>query len=298
MSGLSIYDFKTKIPIDKGWSADKKYCVTTSDGKKYLLRISKIEQQARKRVEFDMMQRLEALGVPMCRPIAFDTCDEGVYSLQSWIEGKDFEEAFTILSDTEQYAYGMEAGRILKQIHTIPAPDTQEEWEGRFNRKIDRKIQMYKDCPIKYEKGQLFINYINENRNLLKNRPQCYQHGDYHVGNMMIDQDGKLHIIDFDRDDFGDPWEEFNRIVWCAQISPPFATGMVNSYFDEHVPMDFWRLLALYISCNTLSSIPWAIPFGQSEIDTMMKQAKEVLEWYDNMQNPVPIWYKGCIYSA
>lgn len=292
---MYIYDFKTRVQIAKGWSGDKKYCVTTPDGKKYLLRISKIEQQERKRVEFEMMQRVEVLGIPMCKPIAFGTCDEGVYLLQSWIEGKDFEEVLTTLTDTEQYAYGIEAGQILKHIHTIPAPDTQEEWEARFNRKIQRKIQMYKECPIKYENGQSFIDYINTNRYLLKNRPQCYQHGDYHVGNMMIDYDGKLQIIDFDRDDFGDPWEEFNRIVWSAQKSPFFASGMVNGYFDENVPIDFWRLLALYISSNTISSIPWAIPFGQSEIDTMINQAKEVLEWYDNMQNPVPTWYKGYI---
>lgn len=260
-----------------------------------MLRISKIEQEERKRVEFQMMQCVEALGVPMCKPIAFGTCDEGVYSLQSWIEGKDFEEVLTMLTDTEQYDYGIEAGQILKHIHTIKAPDTQEEWEVRFNRKIHRKIQMYNDCPIKYENGQSFIDYINANRYLLKSRPQCYQHGDYHVGNMMIDCDGKLHIIDFDRDDFGDPWEEFDRIVWSAQKSPLFATGMVNGYFDGNVPMDFWRLLALYIASNTLSSMPWVIPFGQSEIDIMINQAKEVLEWYDNMQNPVPTWYKGCI---
>lgn len=66
---------------------------------------------------------------------------------------------------------------------------------------------------------------------------------------------------------------------------------MVNGYFDGDVPLEFWRLLALYISSNTLSSVPWAIPFGQSEIDTMLDQAKEVLQWYDNMKNPVPTWY-------
>ena len=34
------------------------------------------------------------------------------------------------------------------------------------------------------------FKYIAENRHLLKNRPQSYQHGDYHIGNMMIDSNG------------------------------------------------------------------------------------------------------------
>jgi len=290
-----MIDYTTKTPITKGWSSDKKYCITDSDGEKYLLRISPAEQYDRKNNEFEMMQCVAALGIPMCQPIEFGACDEGVYSIQSWIDGKDAEEIIPTLSDREQYAYGLEAGRILKQIHSIPAPPTQEDWEVRFNRKIDRKIKMYSDCPIKYENGQAFIDYINANRHLLKDRPQCYQHGDYHIGNMMIDSDGKLQIIDFDRDDFGDPWEEFNRIVWCAQKTSLFASGMVNGYFNGNVPMEFWQLLTLYIASNTLSSIPWAIPFGQTEIDTMQKQAQEILHWYDNMQNPVPTWYKGVI---
>ena len=79
-------------------------------------------------------------------------------------------------SDTEQYVYGLEAGRILRKIHSIPAPATQEDWEIRFNRKMDYKIKKYVECPIKYENGHAFIDYINENRHLLKNRPQVYAH--------------------------------------------------------------------------------------------------------------------------
>jgi aminoglycoside phosphotransferase (APT) family kinase protein len=282
-----VIEFARKTPINKGWSCDKKYCVTTADDTKYLLRITPFEKSASREDMFRMMQRVATLGVPMCKPVEFGTCDEGVYALHTWIYGEDAEDVIPTLSDTEQYTYGLEAGRILKNIHSIPASPTQEDWETRFN----RKIQMYNDCPIKYGNGQAFIDYINENRHLLKNRPQTYQHGDYHIGNMMIDKNGKLQIIDFDRYDFGDPWEEFNRIVWCAQETPLFASGIVNGYFENEIPMDFWKLLALYISSNALSSVPWAIPFGQGEIDTMLNQAKEVLQWYDNMQNPVPSWY-------
>ena len=108
---------------------------------------------------------------------------------------------------------------------------------------------------------------------------------------MMIDQNGVLKIIDFDRDDYGDPWEEFNRIVWCAQSAPEFASGMVDGYFNGNVPMDFWKLLALYMSSNTLGSLPWAIPFGEEEIQVMRKNAVDVLSWYDDMKQVVPSWY-------
>ena len=70
-----------------------------------------------------------------------------------------------------------------------------------------------------------------------------------------------------------------------------FACGMVDGYFDKNVPMEFWRLLALYISSNTLSSIPWAIPFGEDEIRKFLEQAEEILGWYEGMTKIVPSWY-------
>ena len=239
------------------------------------------------------MERAASLGVPMCLPIEFGISEEGVFSVQSWIDGRDAEEIIPAKPEDEQYAYGLEAGRILRKIHTIPAPAAQEDWETRMNRKIDTKIRKYMECPLKYENDKPILDYLAENRHLLKGRPQTYQHGDYHIGNMMLDHSGKLQIIDFNRFDYGDPWEEFNRIVWCAQKAPAFAAGMVDGYFDSAVPPEFWKLLTLFISSNTLSSLYWAIPFGEGEVDTMVKQAQDVLNWYDNMQNPVPSWYRN-----
>ncbi len=283
--------FIKSIPITKGWSEDKKYCVTKQDGMNYLLRVSPIQLFDRRKSMFELMKRADQLGIPMCRPIDFGICEEGVYSLQSWIDGQDAEDMIRSFSDKEVYQYGLEAGRILQKIHTIPAPDTQEAWENRFNRKMDFKIKQYQECPLKFDGGEQLVDYINQNRYLLQGRPQCFQHGDYHIGNMMIDQNGKLIIIDFDRFDFGDPWEEFNRIVWCAQASPVFASGMIDGYFSGNPPMDFWRLLAMYIASNTLGSVAWAVSFGQGQVDVMMDQMRDVLSWYDGMERAVPAWY-------
>lgn len=291
---MSVYEeIVSRKPVEKGWSGDKKYCATTKDGKKYLLRITSQERAHRFHLCYLRMQEVASLGIPMCLPVEFGECDEGTYAIHSWIDGVDAEEYIPTLSKEKQYQYGLDAGRILRKLHSLPAPLDAPDWEDRFNAKIDRKLQMYENCQLKYENGEPFIHYIESNRHLLKGRPQTYQHGDYHIGNMMIDQNGILTVIDFDRDDFGDPWEEFNRIVWCAQAAPAFASGMVDGYFNDQVPVEFWKLLALYIASNTLSSLPWAIPFGEKEIQVMRKQAVQVLGWYDDMKNVVPAWYRN-----
>ena len=282
-----------RTPIDKGWSGDWKYRAVTADGDVYLLRVSPPERQDRKQREFEKMAEAAKLGIPMCRPVEIGTCGEGVYVLQSWIDGEDAEPLIPTLDAGRQYQYGLDAGRILKKLHTLPAPADVPDWESRFQAKIDRKIAMYQACGLQYASGsEAFLRYIEENRHLLAGRPQTYQHGDYHIGNMMIDRSGTLHIIDFDRDDYGDPWEEFNRIVWSAQATPAFASGMVDGYFDGRVPMAFWQLLALYISSNTLSSLPWAIPFGETQIAVMQEQAAQILDWYAGMTQVIPSWYQ------
>ena len=287
-----IYDtIAERCPIEKGWSGDRKYCAVTTDGRRYLLRITDPDRAERLHLCFLRMQEAAALGIPMCMPIEFGQGPEGTYVLHSWIDGSDAEAVIPELPARQQYAYGLDAGRILKKLHSLPAPDGIPGWAERFNAKIDRKIAMYESCPLKYENGALLMNYLIKNRDLLQDRPQTYQHGDYHIGNMMVDSRGKLTVIDFDRDDFGDPWEEFNRIVWCAQSAPAFAGGMVDGYFDGNVPVAFWKLLALYICCNSLGSLPWAIPFGEKEIGVMRRQAAQVLEWYDGMRCVVPGWY-------
>lgn len=290
---MNIDCFGRWEPIRKGWSGDQKYRVTDTTGVSYFLRLSALERYEKQKNEFRMMQSLWALGIPMPEPIAFGICDEGVYSLHGWIEGTVLEEQVGALPVSEQRKYGLAAGCILKDIHSLPAPDETEDWESRFNRKADAKIKAYRECPLKFAGGEAFVEYIEQNRKLLKGRPQAYQHGDYHAGNMMLDGAGKLYIIDFDRDDYGDPWEEFNRITWCVQASPVLAAGMVDGYFGGEPPELFWRLLAFYIASNTLSHLPWAMSFGTEEIEVATRLAEGVLQWYNGMRNVIPTWYKN-----
>lgn len=287
-------------PILKGWSNDKKYKIETKDGALLLLRIAEIEEVEKKRAEFDFVKRVADLGIPMSRPVDFGFCNQGkqVYTLLTWCEGEDAERLLPQLTEEQQSLLGVQAGKILHEIHTLKAPVDQEDWGSRFNRKLDTRIARYRDCGIRFEGDEEIISYLQKNRGLLENRAQTYQHGDYHVGNLIVSKDLTLSVIDFNRPDYGDPWEEFNRIVWSATVSPAFATGQIMGYFQGEPPKEFFVSLLFYIASNTISSIPWAIPYGEREIGTMIHQAKEILSWFDQLQTCIPSWYKQGKYST
>ena len=69
---MKIYDtIVTREPIRKGWSGDTKYCVTTEDGSKYLLRITAPERAHRFYLCYQRMEEAAKLHIPMCLPVEF-----------------------------------------------------------------------------------------------------------------------------------------------------------------------------------------------------------------------------------
>ena len=293
MQDIPNYDSFTQIrPIRKGWSGEEKYYIETREGERLFLRLADAGELGRKQLEFALLEQAHALGVPMPKPLNVGLCREGrrVYSLFTWCEGEDAEEVLPSLSEAEQYQLGLRAGEHLRLLHAVPVPQGMASWEEHFNRKLDRKLKQYADCPLSFAGDTHVLRYLEENRQLLAGRPRCFQHGDYHVGNMVIGGAG-LSVIDFNRFDFGDPWEEFNRIVFSAAASPKFAKGQIDGYFGGEPPLLFFQLMAFYIAANTLGGLPWAVSYGEQEVEYMTRQAADVLSWFANMTNPVPAWY-------
>lgn len=241
------------------------------------------------------MRRVAKLGIPMSMPVRFGRCSGGkeVYGLFTWCDGEDAESALRNCSKERQFEFGKEAGRLLKTIHSIGAPVACEEWSTKFARKTANKIETYLKCGYNFDGDSEAIAYLQANTDLLNCRPQTYHHGDYHVGNMIIGEGDLLQIIDFNRWDYGDPWEEFNRIVWSAEASPAFATGQILGYFGEEPPDLFFKLLAFYMASNTLSSVYWAIQFSEDEVRAMIQQAERVASWFSRFTNPVPSWFEA-----
>jgi aminoglycoside phosphotransferase (APT) family kinase protein len=295
LEDISQYTEWNKIvEVNKGWSKDRKFYIEDNDGKKLLLRISDFKNHNSKKKEFESMGKVYELGINMSEPIDFGICGDGkcVYLLLSWIEGIASDEVMNTFSEEEQYNFGSKAGKMLKVLHSIPAPGEQQDWEQRMLIKFDNHLKRYKDCGIKVAHDESAITYIQDNVSLLENRPQQYHHGDFHIGNLIITSKNELGLIDFNRWDYGDPFEEFYKMmIFSRELSIPFARGQIKGYFNNSISDNFFDILALYLADVILFSIVWAIPYGEDEVRGMIKRAEMILTDYDNFTRTVPKWF-------
>lgn len=225
---LSGFDKAEKI--DKGMAGDDKYrCFRGTE--EFLLRIADGEDYDEKKKEFDHLKRLGDAGLPVPRCVELVKTDNGskVFTLLSWVPGEDLEDIISKLSLPEQYDIGKQAGSILRRIHdTCPETAVRKNWYDRYTETIDPRIEAYRNEGVPFAGSEKILKYFEDNKHLLKDRPMCHHHGDYHTGNIIIDS-GNVRIIDWhtmDFDSIGDPWYEFNRL---DTKYPEFAKGQTDT---------------------------------------------------------------------
>ncbi len=292
----SSYDWLSCEKITKGWSSDEKYKIVTNDGRTLLLRISDISSYESKKKEYEIVEKYSKLGFAMSMPVDFGICNGGksYYMLLTFVEGVDLEEALPRLTEKEQYLLGREAGKILKKIHSIPLDDCDIPKETKKPKKL-WQLSRYEETPhLRVENDESVIAFVKNNIDLIWREKPVYQHGDFHPGNLIYMNDGKIGVIDFNRWEIGDPYEEFYKLEsFGTEVSVPYSIGQIDAYFEGEIPMDFWGALAVYCAHAALFSIKWAEKFGQEDVDGMVERCHRAFENYDSFNSIIPKWYNA-----
>lgn len=281
-------------PVNKGYSVDRKYHVWDSDGKEYLLRVSPIGLYENKQQIFANLKQLAERDVPASRPVEIGKLDaENMYLLLTWLPGIDAEEYLQNVDEETAYNLGIQGGQILRRIQSVEIPPQKESWSVAYQRMVDERIQETETCPYELPKRELLTKYMLAHRNLIQDCPTVFMHGDYHVGNMIVDGDGKLGIVDFDRAKTAHPYREFKCFQWNVLASPYFASGLLDGYFDGEIPADFFPILALFAAEGLVHYVNWSAPYGEAELALAIENYKKQMLWFDDFQRVVPSWYVG-----
>lgn len=283
------------VPMD-GWSLNLKFKVKDKEGNDYILRVSEASFLEEKKQEYGNIMRLSKYDILMPKPIEFGICNGGkhVYMLLTWINGVAVQDVIREKDEVLQYQLGYKSGILLRKIHDCSTTVSHKDWGTLYKENIDMIIDAYHKANIHINYENEIIDYINRNKHLLANRPQVIRHGDFHVGNLIVTPQNEIGVIDFDKCEVGDGWEEFGGIVWAARLSRQFAKGQVDGYFSENVPEEFFRLLAVYIGIYALEHVVRSERNhkGERSIETIYRNTDFMSNMFDNFKTYIPNWYK------
>ena len=134
--------------IARSWSADKKYLAVSWTGEKFLLRINNTRERkvSAQTAGFCRTQNTGDTRTPDSKSNRSDLQQQRRNYLHASVldtAGRDLADVIQNLLPEEQYRLGIAAGKILRQLHTIPASDGIPRWEEWFSQKMDLRTKAY-----------------------------------------------------------------------------------------------------------------------------------------------------------
>ena len=205
----------------------------------------------------------------------------------------DLETALPKMTEEDQYRLGRQAGIILKKIHSVPLEDTDIPVKTKKEKKL-LQLSRYEGSGLRIPNDEIALHYVKDNIDSIWKQPPVYLHGDFHPGNLICMENGSIGVIDFNRWEVGDPYEEFYKLEsFGIESSESYCIGQIDAYFDDRVPEEFWTANAVYAAQASLFSIVWAEKFGQRDIDAMVKRAKRAFDDFDGFRQVIPKWYRA-----
>ncbi|WP_339836643.1 aminoglycoside phosphotransferase family protein [Paenibacillus sp. FSL R7-0272] len=280
--------------ISRGYSLDHKFKVVVPDQRNMLLRIFPCRDMDDKRQETHVLAALREMGVLCSTPLGVGRLDENNgYMILSYLEGEDASEVLPSMSEQQQYSIGLKAGAELERIHQLAVEKQAESWYIRKSKKHRRYVDRYNACPVVMESDQHILNFIEEHLEWMKDRPDCFQHDDFHPANLIVNKGELAGVIDFNRADQGDPVHEFLKLgLFATEISIPYSIGQIHGYFDGHEPDEgFWKMYSLYMAMALISSVVWIQNVKPEETEQMMMKIERVRNDHDDFRSMIPRWY-------
>lgn len=267
------------LPIAAGMSSDEKYDVMLEDGRRCFMRISHYSQLERKKKEYEMLQNAFLHGIPVPNPYAFGRYDESsIFQLIRWIDGQTLEEEMSELIENERFYWGEQAGELLKQIHSIPAPLPEEDWKTRFRRKIEIRMAEAGEVINGTESIRRVCRYLMEKIDILDGCSQCFNHGDFYPGNLIHGKDGKLAAIDFNayNGGCGDPVFETASTLLDRKTDEQFKRGFRKGYYGtqkEYYPEEILEYYRAYMLLAELCETE-----DETEMEDILEQMRILTE--------------------
>ena len=210
--------------------------------------------------------------------------DTMVYSLYNFFCGDNLARRLPEFSTSHQLSFGVEAGKLLKKLHTILPEEDDKPVHHEDMFLILTKLE---EKGINYEGFGEASAFMKKYHALPDNRPVTAVHGSFSANSLFLDKDLNVGILPLETAQWDDPVTDL--ISLSDSYSLPFMKGVLKGLFEGQLPKDFFELLCFYRTYGLLSDIDAAD--SKEELDAAVLRAQKLSEDYEKYQRVIPSWY-------
>ncbi|KPN13416.1 kanamycin kinase [Bacillus australimaris] len=287
-------------PMTSGFSRDRTFLVTTSSNEKLVLKLSDIQTYTCFKIKASVQRKLKDQGILCSEVIEIGRSAElnCTYRILSYLEGENARASIQLLTNEEQYEIGSRAGRELSLMHTCHAPSHVRPWGDRVMEKHERYVHAYQSSGVTFSHDQFVLDFIKSHADAVKERPNQFQHDDFHLGNIIIQGNQYAGVIDFDQSDWGDPVHDFYKLsLFSRENSIPFSAGQLDQYESTQSSNNFWLLFSIYTAMSCFSSIVWTLSYDPGHLKDMLNRVERMLIDHNSFHELKPVWYTNWQHS-
>ena len=282
----SINSYKIIKKLSLGASSVQKYIVEKNN-KFFMLRIYDIRFMDSRYKAFNNIKTLYNNGISVPKIYDFGELSDNKhgYVVIDWIDGVSLDNLLT--NDFLITKYSKIVADELLKMHKINTNENINIYD-KFIESFNKKLNKLKDYGIDYTSSVL-ERFVLDNSNYLKELDTSIIHGDFHPGNIIVNDD-RIWFIDLDmcKKDFA--WIDLSTNA-CNLDYPKFYTTLINEYFNNKVPDDFWLIYNLYGSLYCLDYILYCSRMNNKTIEDGTKVLKKFLNYSDEFRLLKPKWF-------
>ena len=232
--------------LQAGNSKDRKYEMFTKDGGRYFLRIASSDRQRLFEQIFAVRTELFRAGGVLNAPVSVGTCPFGCYLLEPWLSGDTLLNLLQSMGESAQYEKGWEVGSIISTFHGLNMNmDDIPPLTKMFSRVMNRFKKTEYDL---FGCRQKIIWGIEETLQNRQDGPSVLLHGDFHLNNIILDNENNISIVDFESVCVGDPLWDSISVMDSYRLEYPFRSfneGFIAALSKDYLEDD-WAIMASY----------------------------------------------------
>ena len=157
-----------------------------------------------------------------------------------------------------------------------------EDWNKWY---IDHIIRVMKKVePIEFSyKDMIYAIFEEEKEYLLKNNLSSYTHGDVSWNNVIANINN-IFLIDWDYVDIRHPWFDLAGTFEHLDDYGIFLDNLINEYFDENVPIDFYHVYKVFLCGQVLEYLLYEKRKENGNIIYALNKIKYVYDYVNRME--------------